>query len=228
MKISEKIITALPAPESGNIVTYFSGASIGRHQAPNGFGIRTTAAGIKSFVWLHRVDGRRYLETIARWPDVSVEDAIVAVKERVKSILKGEADPLPKRMQKNKTTGLTVNGLLDKFMERYVQNKLRSEVTIKQCLDRLVRPHIGKLDIHEVRRSDINKMLDAVADSAGEVQADRILGYVRTAFNFHEVRGGDDDFGSPIVRGMSRTNPLDHARERVLTEQNGTRQSERT
>jgi hypothetical protein len=59
-------------------------------------------------------------------------------------------------------------------------------------------------------------MLDAVEDKAGPVMADRTLAHLRKAFNWQVAR--DDDFLSPIVRGMARTKPKERARQRVLTD----------
>ena len=47
--------------------------------------------------------------------------------------------------------------------------------------------------------------------------ADRTLAVVRAAINWHAIR--DEDFISPIVRGMARTKPKERARERTLTDE---------
>jgi integrase len=59
-------------------------------------------------------------------------------------------------------------------------------------------------------------MLDKVEDKAGRVMADRVLAHLRKAFNWQAAR--DDEFKSPIVRGMARTKPKERARKRVLTD----------
>ena len=59
-------------------------------------------------------------------------------------------------------------------------------------------------------------MLDAIEDADKAVTADRVLAYVRKAFNWQATR--DDQFTPPIVRGMARTKPADHARTRALTD----------
>jgi integrase len=67
-----------------------------------------------------------------------------------------------------------------------------------------------------VKRRDIVEMLDDVEDKAGPVMADRALAHVRKAFNWQAAR--DDEFSSPIVRGMARTKPKERARKRVLAD----------
>jgi integrase len=51
---------------------------------------------------------------------------------------------------------------------------------------------------------------------AGARTADVSLAVIRRIFHWHEVR--EDDFVSPIIRGMSRTNTKERARSRILTD----------
>jgi integrase len=79
-----------------------------------------------------------------------------------------------------------------------------------------VRPRIGIKSIYELQRSDIKTMLAEIAKEHGPVIADRVLAYVRKAFNWQMI--GDDNFKSPIVRGMARTKPKQRARKRILSD----------
>jgi integrase len=112
----------------------------------------------------------------------------------------------------------TVSGVLDDFVERYVEKeaKLRSAVLIKRAFDKLVKPQIGKIGVLELRRSDVARTLDKVADERGLVMADQTLAYLRKAFNWYASK--DDEFNSPIVRGMVRTKPRERARTRILSD----------
>jgi integrase len=110
----------------------------------------------------------------------------------------------------------TVNAVLDDFVKRHA-SKLRSGDQVESAFDRYVRPAIGIMSIYDVKRRDIVKMLDSVADTAGPVMADRVLAHVRKAFNWQAIR--DDEFSTPIVRGMARTKPKERARKRILTDE---------
>jgi integrase len=59
-------------------------------------------------------------------------------------------------------------------------------------------------------------MLDEIEDEHGPVMADRTLAHLRKALTWYAAR--DDEFNSPIVRGMARTKPKERARQRVLTD----------
>jgi integrase len=60
-------------------------------------------------------------------------------------------------------------------------------------------------------------MLAEIAREHGPVMADRVLAYVRKAFNWQMI--DDDNFKSPIVRGMARTKPKQRARKRTLSDE---------
>jgi integrase len=225
--ISERIVAELPVPTSGNKLHYFSGATLQGKKAPSGFAVRVTSAGTRAFVWFHRVDGKPHLETLGRWDEnakggtLTVRDAIIAAQARARAVDKGD-DPRPDRTRRleegDRPAGETVSGLLDKFMARYVEKDagLRSAPLIKSTFERLVKPRIGKVGIYALRRSEVATMLDEIADEHGPVMADRTLAYVRKAFNWHAAR--DDEFRSPIVKGMARTKPMERRRERVLAD----------
>ncbi len=229
-QISEKVVAGLPVPAKGNKVHFFSGATLQGKKAPAGFGVRCTAAGTKSFVFFHRADGRKYLETLGRWDEneqggtLTVRDAIVRAEKVAKDIKNGRReDPRPDRTRRlqdaNQPTEGNISGLLDSYVARYVKARnLRSAGMIEAQLDRLVKPKIGKVGIYDLKRSQISRMLDEIADDHGPRMADLVLAYVRKAFNWYEVNGHDDDFVSPVVRGMARLKPSERQRERVLAD----------
>jgi integrase len=57
-------------------------------------------------------------------------------------------------------------------------------------------------------------LLDHVEDTAGPVQADMVLAFMRRIMSWHASRS--DDFNTPIVRGMARN--AARARDRVLSD----------
>jgi integrase len=228
--ISEKIVEKLPIPAAGNKVHFFSGATLQGKKAPAGFGVRVTAGGTKAFVLFHRVDGRKFLETVGRWDanpqggTLTVRDAIIRADRLAKDIKNGRReDPRPERTRHlqdgAKPADGNVSGLLDSYIVRCLKaGKLRSAGMIEAQLERLVKPRIGKISIYELKRSHISRLLDDIADENGPRMADLVLAYVRKAFNWYEVNGHDDDFTSPVVRGMARLKPSDRERERALSD----------
>ncbi|WP_453956967.1 tyrosine-type recombinase/integrase [Bradyrhizobium japonicum] len=109
----------------------------------------------------------------------------------------------------------TVNAVLDAFEKDHVEG-LRSGDQVKAAFENHVRPRIGEKSIYDLKRSDITTLLNEVKAESGPVMADRVLAHVRKAFNWQMVQ--DDEFKSPIVRGMAKTKPKERARKRILAD----------
>ena len=92
----------------------------------------------------------------------------------------------------------------------------RSAAAQKSAFNRLVRPVIGERSIYDLRRGDIASLFDKIEDTNGPVAADVTLAFIRKAFQWQMTR--DQNFVSPIIKGMARTSIKDRARSRVLSD----------
>jgi integrase len=111
----------------------------------------------------------------------------------------------------------TFDRLADDFLLRHVDKKaLRSAAEVRRQLDKYVRPTLGKRRYADIKRRDVIQLLDQIEDGNGPVMADRVLATLSKIFAWQQVR--DDEFVSPIVRGMRRTNPRERARDRILAD----------
>ena len=63
-------------------------------------------------------------------------------------------------------------------------------------------PSWGRRPLFEITRRDVNRLLDQIEDGHGPRMADAVLATVRKLFAWFEAR--DDQFRSPVVRGMKR------------------------
>ncbi|MBN8963026.1 MAG: integrase arm-type DNA-binding domain-containing protein [Rhizobiales bacterium] len=185
-----------------------------------GFGVRVTDKGSQTYVLRTRYPGSSNAarREIGKVGAIGLSDARdkarrwLALIGEGKDPAKVEAERRDAQIDKDANT---VNAILDDFVKRHV-SKLRSADQVKHALDRYVRPQIGESSIYDLKRRQIVELLDAVEDEAGPVMADRTLAHLRKAFNWQATR--DDEFMSPIVRGMARTKPKERARQRVLTD----------
>ena len=101
------------------------------------------------------------------------------------------------------------------WLKRHVTAKgLRSRVGIKQALEQHVYPVWAKRSFVDIKRSDIAKLLDHVQDHSGPSAADHVLAYIRGISSWYATR--HDDYASPFVRGMRRTDPETRTRSRIL------------
>src|SRR4029078_2578359 len=71
-------------------------------------------------------------------------------------------------------------------------------------------------DFTSIRRGDVSKLLDSVEDSSGAVSACCALATVRMICNWYATRR--ENYESPIVKGMRRSDPKKRARDRILND----------
>jgi integrase len=95
--------------------------------------------------------------------------------------------------------------------------KLRSAARRYADLRRLVLPVLGRRPVSEIKRREIVALLDKIEIESGPTMANLILRFVSRIFSWHAAR--DDDFRSPIVRGMARSNSKERERNRILTDE---------
>ena len=102
--------------------------------------------------------------------------------------------------------------------EKFSLTEARSAVTVESALRRFVRPKLGSLPVHNLRRSHVAKLLDHVEDSAGPVQADRVRAYLHRAMAWWSERDDVFNFSAAFVKATPRANASDRARTRVLSD----------
>jgi integrase len=127
---------------------------------------------------------------------------------------KQEAKQAAKRDAEAAATG-TLKAVCENYMRREGK-RLRSKDGRQRLLERLVFLKLGSRQIADIRRSEIVHLLDDIEDNSGRHMAHAALAVLRKIMSWHATR--DDDFRSPIVRGMGRVNAKESARDRVLSD----------
>lgn len=186
-----------------------------------GLYVRCTDRAGKSFY----VVGRRKVDAKQIWAKVPTDDididavteedldeVRIRAREAVVRIRRGE-EPFPPPPAGPDS----LKRIAENFMVRHVRKeRLVSGDEIKRHFERYIYPTLGDRPITEIRRSDIATLLDKIEDNNGSTQADRVLATLRKLFNWHTTR--DDDFVSPVVKGMARTKPAERRRQRVMSD----------
>jgi len=127
-------------------------------------------------------------------------------------------DPGVAKLDEAQRAALARADTLQAVAEQYLKRegpKLRTLAQRKDTFTRLIFPTLGAKPIAEIKRSDVVRLLDKVEDDNGPRMADICLAAIGKLMNWHAAR--DDDFKSPIVKGMSRAGPAsERARSRIL------------
>ena len=166
-----------------------------------GFFLRVNSGGRKSFCALYYrkavdKDGNRITvpttHKLGLYPHLKVKEAREAARKFLanpQKALQGE-------------TGGTFKEVAEEFIKRHVEQKqLRSQADIERLLNKQVYPVWQHHAFRELKRSDVRKLLDKIADDHGLRQADMVLAIIRKMMNWYQSR--NDDYVSPIVRGMA-------------------------
>jgi integrase len=170
-------------------------------------------SGRKSYAVRYRVGGRNRKLTLPG--GLTLAAARKAASDALLEVANG-GDPAAVKQQRKR---VAKEGSFASVAEIYMAlegNKQRSATWKAGILRRSILPALGELPIGDIRRSDVVRMLDGIERRSGPVAADRALAVASKIFNWHATRS--DDFRSPLVRGMRRTNGHERARSRILTD----------
>jgi integrase len=205
-KLSSAFIAKAPLPEKGDRTIYWD-------ESRPGFGLMVTSNGHRSFVVQYRNErgnSRR----------MSLKDglSLTAARQEATVILGDVAkggDPLAAKRKAAGKGGNTLRDVAEAYFNRDGK-QLRSLKQRRRVFDRLIFPKFGNREIEDIKRSEIVKLLDEIEDCSGPRMAHLTLAYLSKLFNWCASR--DDNFRSPIVRGMGRINAKERARSRVLSD----------
>jgi integrase len=175
-------------------------------------------SGHRSWALRYRSAGKPCKLTLGQWPAMTLLDARKATIDAQGELGKGYDPAKAKADAKVKADAAkadTVTAICESYLKRE-GGKLRTFDARQSILRRLIYPALGDKPISSIKRSDIVHLLDKVEDRNGARMADVTLGVLRRILHWHELR--DENFRSPIIRGMNRQRASDHRRTRILND----------
>jgi integrase len=173
-------------------------------------------SGAKSWALRYRYEGRPTKLTLKEAK--SLADARSAAVAALRELERGNDPAEAKKAAAIKAAAAkadTVVAVCEEYLKREGK-KLRTADQRVSILNRLVYPRFGERPIETIKRGEIARLLDDIEDASGPRMADVTLATLRRIFNWHALRS--DEFRSPIVRGMARTNAKERARSRILSD----------
>jgi integrase len=184
-------------------------------------------SGFKSFAVRFRFDGKTRKLSLGNIPLSAARKAAAGALHEVKEGRDPTAAKKAARAERKAIEADTFAAIAERYFsiecglrrdnEKLTFNdKLRSAARRYADVQRLVVPVLGHRPISQIRRSEIVTLLDKIEVENGPTAATLIIAYIRRIFSWHAAR--DDDFRSPIVRGMARSKPKERERRRILTD----------
>ena len=186
----------------------------------DGFGVRVYPSGEKSFQYLYKFEGRQRRMSIGRYPSTSLSQARKVFTQARAERLQHKDPALERQRQRDEAKRRaeidmltpTITVLAEEYIERWSKPRKKTWREDQRILNKDVIPLIGNKKAHEVKRNEVVRVLEIVADRA-PIQANRTLAVIRRMFN-HAVE-----------RGILNRSPVEHikapakeiSRQRVLT-----------
>ena len=153
---------------------------------PN-FGVRVSESGRCSYFVRYRTHrGERRWKTLGTHPILPLADARKLARATLVEVAKGRDPVLEERMRREAET---VEDFAQVYLDRYAKIAKRSWKEDHRQLNRDVLPIIGRLPVAEVRRQDLIRIIDRVADRGAGVQANRTAALLSKFFAFARDRG---------------------------------------
>jgi integrase len=207
--LDERTIGKLSVPASGNDVTYDA-----HRDAPRGFGVRTTAAGARSFVLNYRrhSDGRERRMTIGTYPAYSVTAARAEAAKARREVDAGR-DPLGEREAVRAAEN--VSELCDRFLEQHVERKRESTQRLyRMIIEKRIRPALGRHKVGSVTYTDIDSLHRRITKEGAPYIANRMVAVASKMFSLAVKWGMRPD--NP-VKGIERN--AEDKRDRYLRDE---------
>jgi integrase len=166
--------------------------------------LRLSYGGTKAWRVVYYVNGRPRAKTLGHYPDLGVAAAR-------KSAYAFD----PKAANASAEAG-SFKEVAEEWLKRYVaKRRLRSQREIERQLRTYIYPEWERQPFFEIRRATVNALLDRIEDKHGASQADAVLATIRSICNWYATR--DENYSTPIVKGMRRDPRTADERERKRT-----------
>ena len=166
-----------------------------------GFGIRVLPSGHKVFFYMYRIDGQRRFLNLGSYKTKEKPDGITLAKARedyeaerakVKALKAGRADgvdPLEQRKKKQsereeRRKAPTVADLVLEYVERHAKRFKRSWKEDERILKKDVVQVWGKRQATDIKKRDINLLLERIVDRGAPVMANNTFKLIRKMFNY--------------------------------------------
>ncbi len=182
----------------------------------NGFGIRISPHGRKSWVFMYWFEGTQKRMTFGIYPEMTLEKAHSSHAKVREQLIKG-IDPNELLIQANiaHRGSPAVSQLVNEYIEKWAKPRKRTWEEDARMLSKDVIPQFGKRKAKDIKRRDIVLLMDGIVERGSPITANRTLRVIKKMFSFAVKRGVLD--ASPCVEIDPPAK--ENQRERVLTEE---------
>lgn len=209
-KITKRAVDALPTPAAAD--EYHWDTS---QEGPQGFGVRVTPKGVKSFVYQFRLKGRPARRiTLGRYGALTPEKARKIALDHSYSVARGE-DPVAAQQKRSRDAAtLGFKAYIDRFADGYLKAEWPdSWQDAKARLMNHVTPILGGKALPEITSTDVGDVIDPLRSQRALARNVYVL--LKLLFDWAAAPERRDIDVSPMT-GM-KAPPAAASRKRVLS-----------
>jgi integrase len=130
-----------------------------------------TPAGVKSWGYSYRLNGKREKVVLGRYPDMSLKAARQRRDELAVMVAKGQSPAEEKKLTRS---GLSIHPTVGEFAERYYKDQIvpnwKDPKHVRRYLDKQILPAFGRIELKDVNALDVQALVYRKRDN-GQVQA---------------------------------------------------------
>lgn len=187
VKLTKTVIDAAPIPSTGQVFL--------RDSELKGFGLRITNTGARSFIIEKRIDGRVRRTTIARYGELTAEQARKQALKFLGQVATG-INPIAEK-ERERVRRITLKEAFEDFL------KARKELKPRTLYDYqlLITGPLGDWQTRplcNVTKDMVAKRHAELGKKSGEAYANLTMRFLRSVFNF-AMAHYEDGFGRPLL-----------------------------
>lgn len=170
-----------------------------------GFGVRVAPTGRKTWIVFGRQNGRRTRVSLGTYPQMSLAEARTEAVEALRAIGEGSYSA--------KKAPVLFEDVLGDWYDRE-QRQRKSFKQVENAVSLHVLPYLKGREIRDIRKLDLVRIIDRVADRGARTQANRVRAFITRFFNWcceRDIVEHSPAASLPKVQG-------ERSRERVLSE----------
>lgn len=181
----------------------------------NGFCLRVSPQGTKTWFYRYKLDGKEKWLTLGHFPAMGVAEARKAFNEFWEIRSSGE-DPERIVFERQIQKSNTVSTLLINWYDNYIVKHRKQPQQIKQQMDADIIPLLGKFELNKIHTRDVTRALDSIVKRGAPVHANKVLSTLKQVFNYAVNRG--ELLSNPAANLRSRDiGGIEKPKERYLS-----------
>lgn len=171
-RLTDKGIATLPAAPPGKRLEVWD-------DVVQGFGVRVTHRGHKSYVAYTRFRGVPSRRTIGEVGKIGLAEARAKARLILEAALKGEDPGADAKEARARTFGTA----MEQYIAKHVRKQRRALHTERELRNYLLAKW-ARRPIEEITKTDVRKLIEEIANRGAERQAHNIFGLCRTFFQW--------------------------------------------